>query len=131
MPSKPLKPSFRARREVAQLVAAGMPIGDIAVALGETIRSVRRTFPQELAHGAALCRAELIGLLWKAARKGNVAALRRLEEMTRLAHAAAKAQRPAERWTKRGEAKRQAEAAGSGGHPEWGDDLVAPDSAKH
>jgi hypothetical protein len=64
----------------------------IAAVIGCSTVTLRTRFADELEFGAARRRAEIITLLYRVARRGNVSALRRLIEMMRAAEAA---QRPA------------------------------------
>ena len=75
------------RAKVEKLVACGMSQDDIARALGITAPTLRKHFEEELAIGVAKKRGEVIELLFKQAKSGNVAAIKKLEEMTRAASA--------------------------------------------
>lgn len=61
----------------------------IARALSIDPDTLRKHFGDELADGHAQRRKEVIGLMFDAARAGNVAAIKKLEEMGRAAGAAA------------------------------------------
>lgn len=90
-------PTKRHRDKVEQLVACGMSKEDVARALGITKPTLLKHFPEELAGGVAKKRSEIIGMLFKAAKSGNVTAQKKLEEMNRVATAAeAMADIPAE-----------------------------------
>jgi len=78
---KRYQPLARDRERVAALVAAGMPVGDIARALDITAPTLRRHFRDELATGGARKRAEVIDALFRAALKGSVAAQKLAIEM--------------------------------------------------
>ena len=126
------RPTFRAtaaqKRKVEQYVSAGMSQTDIARAIGCTEPTLQKHFAEELAIGAAKRRAECIDLLYRAARKGNVSAIKKLEEMTKVA-ALAEAQRnpKPEVPTKLGKKQQAAEAATVAGEgSDWGDDLQVP-----
>lgn len=84
----PFKPTPALRRKVEELVSCSMSQDDVARALGITAPTLVKHFPEELANGAAKKRSEVIGMLYKAARGGNVTAQRKLEEMSRVAGAA-------------------------------------------
>jgi hypothetical protein len=80
------RPEFKAtramRREVEQMVAVGMSEDDVARAIGCATPTLAKHFAEELATGRAKKRAEVIKLLFKTARKGNVSAQKKLEAMT-------------------------------------------------
>ena len=59
------------RDRVAQCVASGMAIADIAVALNVTEIELRARCAHELLHGKAIVRAQLLAALAEAAAKGN------------------------------------------------------------
>lgn len=79
------KPTTASRREVEELVSCGMSEDDVARAIGLTTPTVRKHYADELLTGRARRRAEVIKLLYRNARKGNVSAQRKLEDMTSLA----------------------------------------------
>jgi hypothetical protein len=76
------------RRSVERMVAVGESHAVIASALDISQVELRRHFAVELATGRARRRREIIDLMFRAARKGNTAAQRRLEEMTAITPAA-------------------------------------------
>lgn len=86
------RPTFQVtakhRRQVAELIACGMTQDDVARAIGCTKPTLLKHFPEELRTGAAQKRAEVLGMLYRNARKGNVSAQRHLEAMTRVGVAA-------------------------------------------
>lgn len=104
----------------------------IARALGVDVDTLRKHCADELQNGLSNRRREVIGLLYKSARSGNVTAQKRLEEMTRLAGAAAdfdergkKAGPPAAATPRRGKKEIQREEAMQAGtNSEWGEDLA-------
>lgn len=57
-----------------QLAALGMPIETIAQSFGLTIAELRRQYNDALDHGSARRRAEIVGLMFTAARAGNTSA---------------------------------------------------------
>ena len=81
------RPQFKAtpalRRKVEELASCGMTQDDIVRAVGCSTPTLAKHFEDELATGAAKKRAEVIALLYKQARKGNVTAQKKLEELTR------------------------------------------------
>lgn len=77
------KPTAAHRRKVEELVSCGVSQEDCARAIGISKPTLVKHFEEELACGAAKKRAEVIGLLYKSAKKGNVSAQRTLEGMTR------------------------------------------------
>lgn len=130
------RPAFKAtatlRRRVQELVACGMSQDDVARAIGCTTPTLQKHFPEELQTGAAKKRAEAITLLWTSARKGNVAAQKKLEELTKVVAAEAAfdgmpepAPRKAPKLGKKEQAAEEAKGAGGAG-TEWGDDLRPP-----
>lgn len=109
----------------------------IAKSLGVDVDTLRKHCSEELDSGFSNRRREVIGMLYKSARSGNVTAQKRLEEMTRLAGAAADfdaaknkpgAETPATppvRTLKRGKKEIQRDEAISAGiNSEWGEDLA-------
>jgi predicted transcriptional regulator len=82
------KPTAALRRKVEELVSCGMSQDDVARALGISTPTLTKHFEEELANGTAKKRAEVIGMLYSAAKKGNVTAQKKLEEMSRIAGAA-------------------------------------------
>lgn len=90
------RPPFEAtdemRDRVALLAACAMPHEDIASAIGCTKPTLRKYFRAELKGGAAVKRAEIIGMLVASAKGGSVPAQKHLESMTRPAEVAAAAE---------------------------------------
>lgn len=72
-------------RKVEEMVSGGMSIDAIAVAVGITKPTLYKHFAEELSQGAAKKRGELIDMLFKAARKGNVTAIKRLIDINEVA----------------------------------------------
>lgn len=70
------------RQRVAALVYDQMAPEAIAAALGIPLRKLQIVFARELEHGHAITRAAIVGGLQAAAAAGNVAAIKRLEEMS-------------------------------------------------
>lgn len=81
------RPSLEDRQMVEQMKFCGDSENTIARALGIDPDTLRKHFPEELADGHAQRRKEVVGMLFGAARSGNVAAIKRLEEMGRVAGA--------------------------------------------
>jgi hypothetical protein len=90
----------------------------IARALSIDPATLQKHFADELADGHAHCRKEVVGLLFSAARKGNVAAQKKLEELGRIAGAVeavkARESKP-EKLGKKQERQANADAAASDG----------------
>lgn len=90
-PRKTGRPEYRvtieARRIVEEMKFVGESDNTIARALGIDPDTLRKHFVDELADGHAQRRKEVIGLLFKSARDGNVSAQKKLEEMGRVAQA--------------------------------------------
>ena len=74
------RPSFRPtaeqRRHVEIAAGGGVAPGDIATALKIPRTTLLKHFEHELTHGAHARRQEVIGALYRAAKKGNVSAAR-------------------------------------------------------
>lgn len=109
----------------------------IAKSLKVDVDTLRKHCAAELDNGFSNRRREVIGMLYKSARGGNVTAQKRLEEMTRVAGAAADFDAkqkeagtagpttPAPRMLKRGKKEiQQEEALNAGLNSEWGEDLA-------
>lgn len=132
------KPSAAHRRTVEEMKSCGESENVIARSLKIDADTLRKHFSVELQDGLSNRRREVIGLLYKSARTGNVTAQKRLEEMTRVAGAAAEfeegkpnstqpAARPAARKPRLGKKEEADIAAQSAGEDsEWGDDLRTP-----
>ncbi len=82
------RPSLADRQTVEELKFVGESENAIARSLGIDPDTLRKHFVDELADGHAQRRKEVIGLLFKSAREGNVAAQKKLEELGRFAGAA-------------------------------------------
>lgn len=87
----PFDASPEIRERVAEMASCAMPYVDIAKVIGCTVPTLRKHLRQELMAGAAIKRAEVVGLLYQSAKAGNVSAQKHLELMTRPAEAAAEA----------------------------------------
>jgi DNA-binding CsgD family transcriptional regulator len=127
------KPTAAHRRQVEECKSGGMSNEEIAMAIGITAPTLEKHFEDELAHGRARKRAEVLRLLYAAARKGNVSAQKQLHQITATQAAAAEweaAEAPGRRahaptsakLGKKEQAELAARTAGQGS--EWGDDLV-------
>lgn len=104
---------------------------EIAAAIGISVPTLTKYFDAELTHGRAKKRAEVVELLFSAARKGNVSAQKKLHEITGTQAAAAEWEvaegvaKPPQASRKLGKKEEQAIAAQTAGlGTEWGDDLV-------
>lgn len=87
-PGRPAyRPSIEDRRTVEQMKFCGESENTIARALNIDPDTLRKHFVDEIADGHAQRRKEVIGLMFDAARGGNVAAIKKLEEMGRIAAA--------------------------------------------
>lgn len=99
----------------------------IAAALDVSPSQLRKHYRHQLDHGLAHQRRQVIAMLWSAARQGNVAAIKHIEHLTRIAGAASSfVDRVAPKVVpgKKEAAKAAAESAGDGS--EWGEDLKVP-----
>jgi predicted transcriptional regulator len=74
----PFVPTKAQRQEVMLLVAAGMSEPSIASVIGICQSTLRKHFAEELLFGHARKQAENLARLEKAARKGNVTAMKYL-----------------------------------------------------
>lgn len=72
------KPTKTQRDDVELLVATGMSEAGIAAAIGVCRDTLRKYFADELLHGHSRIRRETMQLLRKAAKSGNVAAIKAL-----------------------------------------------------
>lgn len=131
------KPTLHVRRTVEEMKACGESDNTIARSLGIDVDTLRKHCGNELEHGLSHRRREVIGLLFKSARGGNVTAQKRLEEITRTvgaaedfdratkpSHGSEASTRPA-RSPKPGKKEQQREEAFSAGlDNEWGEDLA-------
>jgi predicted transcriptional regulator len=130
------RPTDEQRDNVEIYVCGGMTHEEIAVVLGITKPTLEKHFQDELAHGRARKRAEIMQMLVTSGRKGNVSAQKYL-------HAVAGVQAAAAEWEaaeaagkppparKLGKKEEQAVAAATAGQgTEWGDDLV-PSGTTH
>lgn len=90
-PAKRGRPEFRAtlkqRETVEQMKFCGESENTIARSIGIDVGTLRKHFADELANGHANRRREVIGYLFEAAAGKNVAAIKKLEEMGRVAAA--------------------------------------------
>jgi hypothetical protein len=82
-------PTALQRRTVEEMISCGETKRSVYLALGIDEATLNKHFELELETGGAKKRKELLGLLWKQARKGNSACIKKLEEMQRIAGAAA------------------------------------------
>jgi hypothetical protein len=82
-------PSIEDRLAIEQMKFVGESENVIARALKIDVATLRKHCAEELKNGHANRRKEVIGLLFSAAKDGNVSAQRKLEEMSRVTGAAA------------------------------------------
>jgi hypothetical protein len=85
----PYQPSVEDRLTVERMKFCGESERTIGLALGVDARTLRKHFAYELEHGHANRRREIVDLLFKSAGDGNVSAQKRLDDMGRVAGAAA------------------------------------------
>jgi len=81
------RPTLKERETVEQMKFCGESENTIARALGIDVGTLRKHFGEELENGHANRRREVIGYLFEAASSKNVAAIKKLEEMGRVAAA--------------------------------------------
>lgn len=79
----PYKPTLVQRSTVEQMRYCGESVAVIARALKVDEDTLRKHFVEELADGHARRRKEVVGFLFASAKKGNVSAQKKLEEMGR------------------------------------------------
>jgi DNA-binding CsgD family transcriptional regulator len=127
---KPFRPTLAQTRRAEELVAGGMSELQVAVVFGISERSARTHFRAAFTDGLAKRRGEVINMLFKAARSGNVSAMKALEGITGKADVAAvwSGPRPEQVCTtpKLGKKEQQqldAEGVVAGTDPDWGNDL--------
>lgn len=82
------RPTLKERETVEQMKFCGESENTIARSLGIDVGTLRKHFGEELDNGHANRRREVIGYLFDAAASKNVAAIKKLEEMGRVASAA-------------------------------------------
>lgn len=107
----PYRPSLADRQTVEEMKFVGESDNTIARALGIDPDTLRKHFADEIADGHAQRRKEVVGLLFKSARDGNVAAQKKLEEMGRVAGAAEAVKQRGAKETKPGKKEEQQMAA--------------------
>lgn len=132
------RPAYRAtaaqRREVEQMVACGMPKAAVARALDIHEETLDKHFAEELQTGRAKRRREVIGLLFRQARGGNVSATKKLLETIDLAETSESVaeSKPVPRAERPGKKEMAAELARTAGRDgDWGDDLDFPGGRRH
>lgn len=84
----PYKPTAAQRLRVSVAAGAGWRHEEIALALGISQPTLRKHFERELSVGAYHRRMEVVQALYRAAKKGNVQAVRHYTELTPRAAAA-------------------------------------------
>lgn len=110
-------------------MASGCTLEQIAARLHISEPTFRLAYATEIENGRARGRAQIVAMLVKSARGGNVSAQKKLEEMSRLADASAEVEAavaPAARAPVQGKKEQQkAEATATLNQPtgDWGDDL--------
>ncbi len=108
------RPTTPMRRAVEQMAAVGERHETIARAIGISGVTLSKYFAGELVDGRSKRRREVVDLLFKSARSGNVSAQKKLEEMT---GATAPTPRTEPKLGKKERANAEAENAGEG--TEW------------
>ena len=78
------QPTKAQRRAIEQMSSVGEPASTMATAIGVDRKTLAKSFAAELLVGRAKRRREVIDLLFRAARAGNVSALKKLELMTAI-----------------------------------------------
>jgi hypothetical protein len=94
---RPYVPSPADKQRVSLAVAAGLTLKEISAAIDLPVRSVSRTFAEELASGRAKVLMEALVLLRKSAIAGNVSAQRTIVQICRE-KAPGTAEEPANPW---------------------------------
>lgn len=105
------RPTIANRQTVEEMKFCGESEDVIARALGVSTPTLRKHYSVELTDGHSNRRKEVIGILFEAARKGNVSAAKRLDEMGRIAGAAASVKGRETAAPKLGKKEQQQEAA--------------------
>ena len=91
------RPTIEQRQTVEEMRFCGDSEEVIACAIGVDASTLRKHFEHELLQGYAQRRKEVVSLMFKEARAGNASAIRRLEEIGRVANASIeKQERPAD-----------------------------------
>lgn len=111
-------PTAAQRRTVEEMISCGETKRSVYLALGIDEATLNKHFAVELETGGAKKRKELLGLLWKQARKGNATCIKKLEDMQRIALSAdAKAgnEPKAQKLGKKEERQANADRVSSGG----------------
>lgn len=140
---KPFSPSPEQRLEISRLTSVGISDATIAKRLKVSEAALQRQCSEELAYGRNIARAEIAMMLWGAAGKGNVSAMKRISEMQEASgaqasinedaseHAAREAEEREERAVPQGKKDQQRAAAATAGlGSEWGNDL-SPTTQTH
>jgi len=122
------RPAFKAtvahRNKVRLAAAAGMSHDKIAKGLGICRDTLLKHFADELETGGAEKMLENLARLEKAAKKGNVAAMKHLDAKFKVGTAAGEVNpEPKPKTGKKEEQQTAAEGAASGDAGGWGDDL--------
>lgn len=121
----PFAPTDEQRQRVRQMMAGGMKADQAARVIGIDPATLRKHFAEEVEHGAAVAREEVIALLFTSARDGNVSAQKALAEMTARSLVVQSFEQP--KPERKGKKEAAADAARVAGHgSEWGDDLAVP-----
>lgn len=118
----PYSPSKAVRENVEMYLACGLTQEQICAALSIDHKTFTKAFAVEIDTGRGKARARVLTWLQKSAKNGNVSAQKKLEEMSRLADAAAEFDRPAKPAGKKEQQQADAVAAAAGDN-DWGDDL--------
>lgn len=121
------KPTAAMRRTVEQMKFCGESENTIARALAIDPDTLRKHFVEELADGHAHQRREVIGMLFASAKKGNVSAQKKLEELGRVAaaeEAVKDREKPVPKQGKKEERKAAADAVDGIYEPPKGPKLV-------
>ncbi len=83
------KPTLDDRTTIERMKFCGESDATIARSLGVDVDTMRKHCPEELANGYANRRREVVNLLFEAAKAKNTSAIKRLDDMGRVAGAAA------------------------------------------
>jgi hypothetical protein len=117
MAQAPYIPTARKRKRVRRLAACGMGERDVAAAMGIDRMTLRKYHTPELDDGRAIVLADLLDMIWKAADRGNLSAIRHLELRVHGDTPLPPYQ------SKKAEQAKAAEQVFAG-NSEWGDDLA-------
>lgn len=117
----PWIPTKAQRKKVEELISCGMSVEDVAHVIGVSHPTLRDRCAEEISGGRAKKRAEVIALLYRTARKGNVTAQKHLEAMTGMVAPGGTKPKDAKPPKLGKKVEAQIEAANADQESDWGD----------